>query len=252
MKPPSFQFYPGDHLRDPAIRGLSLAARGLWIDMLCLMHQSDRRGYLEFKGGGPIQPDRLAIMVGGEVNQVVNLLDEMRLTGVFSEDNGTIYSRRMVKDEKLSQIRRESGKQGGNPHLLNQKPTTRLNQKSTPSSSSSPSSSIDNPPTPQGGVGGDTPELLVRIGGWFGREVDGEFSEQEREAFRKLGEVKLDDVDALGEYYTAPPFPEGKDFRRRSLKALIKNLGSELDAARAWKKRNTAVPISAEPEYPKW
>ena len=256
MKAPSFQFYPGDHLRDPAIRGLSLAARGLWIDMLCLMHQSDRRGYLEFKGGGPIEPNRLAIMVGGEVNQLVKLLDEMRLTGVFSEDNGTIYSRRMVRDEELSQIRRESGKKGGNPRLkpglVNQNPTTRLNQNPTPSSSSSSSSSIDNPPTPKGGVGGDPPELLVLMGGWFDRNADGGFSEQERAAFQELGEIERDDFDTLGDYYTAPPPTEGKDFRRQSLKALLKNFRDEVDKARSWKKRSAVAANSTEPEYQKW
>jgi hypothetical protein len=45
MKLPSFQFYPGDWMKDPALRSVSLEARGLWIDMLCLLFESGRRGY---------------------------------------------------------------------------------------------------------------------------------------------------------------------------------------------------------------
>ena len=46
MKRPSFQFYPGDWLRDPALRACSLAARGLWADVLCYMHQGAPYGHL--------------------------------------------------------------------------------------------------------------------------------------------------------------------------------------------------------------
>lgn len=117
MKKPSFQFYPGDYLRDAAVRALSLEARGLWIDMLCLMHQAPRRGYFELAEGVAISESQLARMVGESVNRVVNLIDEMRLTGVFSEDNGVIYSRRMVRDERKSEANTENGRKGGNPQL---------------------------------------------------------------------------------------------------------------------------------------
>lgn len=49
----------------------------------------------------------------------------------------------MVADEKLCQVRREVGRMGGNPRLLNQNLATRDKQNSTPSSSTS-SSNIDN------------------------------------------------------------------------------------------------------------
>lgn len=45
-KLPSFQFYPGDWLKDPDLRICSLAAKGLLIDMLCYMHESQERGVL--------------------------------------------------------------------------------------------------------------------------------------------------------------------------------------------------------------
>ena len=50
-------FYPGDWFKDPALRSVSLAARGLWIDMLCLMFEGDHRGYLPHATGKPVQLD---------------------------------------------------------------------------------------------------------------------------------------------------------------------------------------------------
>ena len=48
MKRPSFQFYPGDWLHDTGLRACSLAARGLWIDIVCFMHQAEPYGHLTF------------------------------------------------------------------------------------------------------------------------------------------------------------------------------------------------------------
>jgi hypothetical protein len=63
-KLPFFKFYPGDWMKDPALRSVSIAARGLWIDMLCLMHESDRRGYLQHATGKPVTAEQLARMTG--------------------------------------------------------------------------------------------------------------------------------------------------------------------------------------------
>lgn len=44
MKRPSFQFYPGDWKGNSKLRRCSEAARGAWIDVLCLLHDSDEYG----------------------------------------------------------------------------------------------------------------------------------------------------------------------------------------------------------------
>ena len=142
MKLPAFQFYPGDWLKDPAVRALSFAARGLWIDMIAIMSECNPRGYLRLNGK-PIIGDQLARMTGGQIDEVQRLLKELETAGVFSRDrHHTIYSRRIVRDERLNEVRRNAGKLGGNPVLLNQKLTTQVKQKPTPSSSSSSSSSL--------------------------------------------------------------------------------------------------------------
>lgn len=62
-KRPSFQFYPGDWLNDAALRLVSVGARGLWIDMLCMMHQGTPYGHLKV-AGKVILPSNLARTLG--------------------------------------------------------------------------------------------------------------------------------------------------------------------------------------------
>lgn len=48
MKRPAFQFYPADYQRDANLRRCSHAARGAWMDVLCLLHDSDEYGVLRW------------------------------------------------------------------------------------------------------------------------------------------------------------------------------------------------------------
>jgi hypothetical protein len=160
MKRPAFQFYPGDWLHDAALRTVSVAARGLWIDMLCFMHQADPYGHL-MVNNKVISEDNLARVVGSPVRTVKSLLRELEGAGIFSRspDNLAIFSRRMVRDEAIRTRRAEGGVLGGNPALLKaQKQTEKDNQKvnhednlateirTPPSSSSSSSSSYTRVP----------------------------------------------------------------------------------------------------------
>jgi len=146
MKRPSFQFYPSDWLRDTALRTCSIGARGLWIDMICFMHEGNPYGTLKV-GNKVILPPNLGVMVGATLSEVEGRLDELESAHVFDRaEDGSIMSRRMIRDENLRNIRAEGGKKGGNPALMvNPKVTSKVNikdnPKPTPSSSSSSSSS---------------------------------------------------------------------------------------------------------------
>lgn len=152
MKRPSFQFYPSDWLRDTALRSCSNGARGLWIDMICFMHEGNPYGYLKV-GNKVILPANLARMVGLTLDEVEGYLKELSDANVYDVDEeGAICSRRMIRDENLRKTRAEGGKLGGNPKLKdNQKVNltpnlqdeSKVKQNPTPSSSSSSSSSID-------------------------------------------------------------------------------------------------------------
>jgi hypothetical protein len=98
-KLPSFQFYPGDWLRDN-ISGCSLAAQGLWLRMMFVMHDSERYGYLQLNGS-PMDPETIARRCGCALDEYTALLCELSRAGILSQSiNGTIFSRRMVRDAK--------------------------------------------------------------------------------------------------------------------------------------------------------
>jgi hypothetical protein len=164
MKLPAFQFYPGDWRKDSGVQSLSFHDRGVWFEILCLMHESESRGRLTLNGNA-MPDDALARILGLDKQILTTTLTTLLTYGVASkcEETGALICRRMVRDEELREIRRSAGKLGGNPALLKQKPTTPVKQKSTPSSSSSSSSSVSDskntPLTPQGGKRFKKPSL---------------------------------------------------------------------------------------------
>jgi hypothetical protein len=48
MKRPAFQFYPGDWKRNTKLRRCSEAARGAWVELMCLFHDSEEYGVLRW------------------------------------------------------------------------------------------------------------------------------------------------------------------------------------------------------------
>ena len=118
MKRPAFQFYPADWRTDSSLKVCTLAARGLWVEMLCLLHElgqqdGSRYGFLELRGK-PLSPDQLGRLVGIDLATLEPLLEELEAAGVFSRDEGgVIYSRRLDRDGKLKQIRSNAGSKGG-------------------------------------------------------------------------------------------------------------------------------------------
>lgn len=117
MSKPWMKFYPSDWRSDPALRMCPLAARGLWMEMLSIMHEAEPYGHLVVKGVA-VEPGMLAKMVGIGLKECRNLLATLRQVGVFSEtEAGVIYSRRMVRDFDKALKDKENGKKGGNPAL---------------------------------------------------------------------------------------------------------------------------------------
>lgn len=174
---PSFQFYPADWLRDPGLRSCSLGARGLWIDLLCFMHEAEPYGHLRINGHD-LAIEALARMMGAPLKEVQRYLNELETAGVFSRtETGTIFSRRMVRDQELRIKRGEGGHLSRlNPSVPRKKDERKDTFKDTfspsiggsiggsPSSSSSFSQEKTPPPPTGGTVGSDcdlTSEGLV-------------------------------------------------------------------------------------------
>jgi hypothetical protein len=119
MKQPWSKFFWSDWRSDPRLRMCGLAARGLWMEMLALMHEADPYGHLLVNGNVPTN-DQLAVLAGAPPSHLPDLLGELERVGVFSRTRkGVIYSRRMLRDEKKVAIARQNGTKGGNPTLCN-------------------------------------------------------------------------------------------------------------------------------------
>lgn len=108
------KFYPTDWRSDSKLRICGLAARGLWIEMLGVMHESDRYGHLVI-GGRILDGASLSALIGAPTHEIVALLDELEQAGVFSRSrDGAIYSRKMVRDYKRSNVNRKNVKKRWN------------------------------------------------------------------------------------------------------------------------------------------
>jgi hypothetical protein len=116
MSQPWFKFFPSAWRSSPELRMCGMAARGLWIEMLCIMHESEPRGYL-IVGSSGLSVQQLANLAGLSVKECTSLLSELEAANVFSRDNHGIYSRRMVRDTEKSAKDKANGGTGGNPSL---------------------------------------------------------------------------------------------------------------------------------------
>jgi hypothetical protein len=112
---PYLKFFPTDWQGDECVALLSLAARGLWWEMLLIIHKAG--GYLRTNGRALSEPE-LARMVRADTSEVAALIEELETAGVFSRDDaGTIFSRRILRDLKKAEADKSNGKLGGNPLL---------------------------------------------------------------------------------------------------------------------------------------
>lgn len=97
-KLPYIPFYTGDWLKDPALSLCSPATRGVWMDLLCRMHEAGRVGTLE---GTVEQLCRLSRCVPADLALA---LTDLQTTGAaaVTERNGvvTLVNRRMNREAK--------------------------------------------------------------------------------------------------------------------------------------------------------
>lgn len=161
-KRPSFQFYPGDWKSNANLRRCSPAARGVWMDVLGVLHDSDEYGVVRW----PLK--ELARAAGAAMPHVKELVEKFVLKGSDSLIEAFIYtprsgrrdgapvtlipaqqgpiwfSSRMVKDEYVRLVRGEGGKDtrfGADNDASNTSPKPGKGDGAS-SSSSSPSSKV--------------------------------------------------------------------------------------------------------------
>ena len=168
MNRPSFQFYPGDWSSNPNLKRCTFAERGIWLEVMCLMHDQPDYGVLHWplkeiaQAVGCRAVDLLSLARKGVLKGSDEYLnapyiytprsgrrDGAPVTLIAAQRGPLWYSSRMVRDEH---IRITRGFSGGDPDAP--KGTSRPTPKGgigevfgapfgprVPSSSSSPSGS---------------------------------------------------------------------------------------------------------------
>lgn len=174
MKRPSFQFYTGDWRKNAKLRRCTPAARGVWIDVLCLFHDSeDEYGILRW----PLKD--IANAAGAAMVLVRELVDKGVLKGADRDapayvyrpkhagkvgdpvilviaDGGPVwYSSRMVRDEWVRQKRGGSTRFDTDHQPENRSPKGGSGEPVGDGPSSSSSSSENT--VPNGTDGGEPP-----------------------------------------------------------------------------------------------
>lgn len=114
-------FYWADWRSDPELRMCSIGARGLWMDLLSLMAESDPPGFLLVSGKRPGRKE-IARVAGVTVEEAERLFRELEANKVFSRDSrGVVFCRRMVRDHKKRVALQKGGKKGGETSVSKRK-----------------------------------------------------------------------------------------------------------------------------------
>ena len=122
---PAILFFVDDLLSDPKVQMAGLEALGLWIRILCVMHKDgEPYGHLRI-GGRSFGVNEMARLFGESPKRINRLLIALRSTDVFSMTlDGTIFSRRLVRDEEIRLKRAAGGiKSLENPNVPRPKPS---------------------------------------------------------------------------------------------------------------------------------
>ncbi len=173
-------------MSNTALRSCSVIARGMWIDMLCLMHDGSPYGYLR-TGRKDILPPILRGILGLTLEDTLKGLQELEDANVFSRDeNGVIYCPRMIRDEDI-RVKRASG---GAYSLLNPK-VQRPGRISLP------------------------PSLRVSLGGSLGVSPSSSSSSSSKEIIKTKKTIQKKEVqnlidDSFDQFYSIYPRVGGK------------------------------------------
>lgn len=189
MRRPSFQFYPGDWQSNTNLRRCNHAEKGVWLDVMCLLHDSEEYGVLRWTlkeiaqavGCRLVELKALVtkgVLKGADVGASCEAFIYTPRSGRKNGDPVTLiaaqegpvwYSSRMVRDEYVRTIRGESSRFGdgnddaskgrqikGNGEPPNGAPNPPFGDGSSTASASSPSGTT---PVPDGTDAGASPAM---------------------------------------------------------------------------------------------
>jgi len=103
-----------DWLGDLAVRRLTLAERGLWIDLIAFAALANPTGYVCDDHGRPLTLEEIArVSNAGSPDEVAKLVSGILGKGACSRDrSGRLFNRRLVREAELRAKRSFAGKKG--------------------------------------------------------------------------------------------------------------------------------------------
>lgn len=187
MRRPSFQFYPADWRNNANLRRCSWEARGVWLEVMGLMHDSDVYGVLHW----PLK--EIAQALGAPAKLVLELATKGVMKGadkglieayvytprahrkdgdpkvlVASQEGPIWYSSRMVKDEHLRLVRGENTKFTEDPKA-NPKTAPKPTLGAASGDGSTSSSSSTTSPSLRSGEGAAKPPSSTSLKGYLAK-----------------------------------------------------------------------------------
>lgn len=117
---PYFPLYVQDYLTDEKLNMCSASSQGIYIKIMCLLHKSNPYGTILLKQKDKQNSStclnfacKFARLLPFELLELELAVCELIEEGVLTIDGDTLYQKRMVRDNKISEIRSDSGKKGG-------------------------------------------------------------------------------------------------------------------------------------------
>lgn len=109
---PWMKFSPDRWRNDEALRMCGAAARGVWMELICIMHRAEPYGHLLIRGKQPTDR-QLSVLSGLPLGEILEGLEELEAHEVFSRTvDGAIYSRGMVRDKEVHDEMSRRGAKG--------------------------------------------------------------------------------------------------------------------------------------------
>jgi hypothetical protein len=126
---PYVKWHGRDWLGDPMLRMVGPEVRGVWIDLLCAMMNSEPYGHLAVNGK-PMTDEQAARLTGLDKGTFIGILAQIKDANISSRtDDGMLYSRRLVRDHAQFSKASECGRRGGGNPLLREKNEEARSQK---------------------------------------------------------------------------------------------------------------------------
>jgi hypothetical protein len=125
---PYLPLYVQDYLTDEKLNMCSAATQGIYIKMMCVFHKSEKYGGILLKQKDKqnikqndkqnlstcfLFANKFAKLLPFTLHEIENAIFELLEENVIQIDGDFIFQKRMVNDNKLSEIRSLAGKKGG-------------------------------------------------------------------------------------------------------------------------------------------